>query len=216
MPGLFSSLTNQANLDQVNSELNQAQSAVSPHDGIVYLQRLQALAPNLFEVFFFDSLTNAGLYCKSIKIPAYNMTLERHAFTRRFFLKEFKLPEQITITWLEDSNLSVWRYHTNWLKCFYTPETDTYISGSAGKKRDAAAVLQRFTDQDGNGDRHLIDNFKFALEGLVPLTNTDLEFGWDKDSSNNEITISYTVDRIAYQNALSGEINDVFALGRLS
>jgi len=177
--------------------------------GIPILQQWRDYAPNLFEVTIFGDNTDPNktylgnapkFYCTSFNLPAPSLELERHSFTKQFFIKSYGAPDQLTIKWREDENLSVMRYHNNWIACFYDRWSDTYITGAENKKRNVTIELQHW---DAAKKKYLDDGLSPFIEinvmGLIPTAGIELMGDWDVSSSDNAFKeVTYKFDYWEY------------------
>ena len=104
-----------------------------------------------------------------------------------------------SITWQENQELQVWKYHQDWLRCFYNRETDQFISGSSGKKRNAHITIQRYnSNQTDFLSTDLINTYTIKLAGLIPQSLPPLRGDWNQDASNSMgLAIKYYVDYVA-------------------
>lgn len=177
--------------------------------GISILQQWRDYSPNLFEVKIItdQSGTEATLnnnitkfYCSGFTLPAPSLDLERHAFTKQFFVKNYNYSNEMTIDWREDINMSVFRYHDSWISCFYDRWNDTYISGSKHKKRDVQIVIQQIAD-DVNNNHNVVfkDVITLTVKGLIPTGGVDLISNWNETADSQLVkSITYNFDSWEY------------------
>lgn len=175
---------------------------------IATLQRFEPLAPNLFQVEFFRSdNTDTGfnfdssvenrdtsLYCTGFELPMNTFSYERNIYSKKFLMKDVKLSGQVTINWVEDSRLSVWRFHQAWFSRYYNRSTDTFVPGAPGKKLQAQILYQQFRTEDNK--KVISATHKITLYGLAPLTSFPLRGGWGEQADWKPIPITYQVDNI--------------------
>jgi hypothetical protein len=158
-------------------------------------------SPNLFEATaIFDGSdatpgytslsTNKQLRISGISFASGSLDMERHPLTRKFLVKNYVWENTVTITWREDEDLSVWKFHTNWLTEFYDKSKDTYKTGATNKKKKVDIQLQK-PNVSGN-----LDNLsKLTFWGMVPSSAINLALGWDMSSEDgSKIEITYNFD----------------------
>jgi len=163
-------------------------------------------SPNLFEAkAIFDTDNNPPGYASSsytslsinkelrisgISFASGSLEMERHPLTRKFLVKNYVWENTVTITWREDEDLSVWKFHTNWLTEFYNKSTDTYKTGSGNKKKDVSIQLQT---PNISGELNPLMVLRFW--GMIPSSAVNLALGWDMSSEDgSKIEITYNFD----------------------
>lgn len=193
-------------------------------DGLIIQSKIPGFMPNLFEVSIFgedtvsptdenkkaftESYTGevepTRFYCSSYDLPAPSLTAKRNPYDKTFYISKYSIPETISITWQENANMDVWRYHQSWLRCFYNRETDQYVVGSSGKKRNAYITIQQYAGfQDASlkspaFSPELNEVITINLKGLIPLSVPPLHGDWNQDASSaTSLAIKYTVDYVA-------------------
>ena len=149
-------------------------------------------------------------FCTAYELPAPALSFKQDPYTKKHYVEKYAIPEQVTITWQEDRNLSVWNYHKNWFDCFYNRSTDVFRVGFKGKKRTAHILIQRYPGLSANGGTpalptnmiegtDLKELLTIRLIGLVPKSIPPLKGSWSDDAEKGtlNIVISYSVDYIA-------------------
>ena len=164
-------------------------------------------APNVMEVTTFSSVqqdesnqdpnsNKIKFYCKSFTMSSPSLDLERHPYTRNFLVKSYKPADDLTIDWREDANLSVWRFHEQWMEKFYNKNTDSYVTTANGKKKNATIV---FYSLNSNSTQTIKHTFNFY--GLILTSLPSFEGGWEKDSSSVVRQITYKMDYWNYSSS---------------
>lgn len=158
---------------------------------------------NLFEVRIvdngseFDIRQYAILHCSKVRFAGSGVEFSRNKTTRKFQLESYQPADEVTITWRENKNLDVRRYHEEWQSLFYNREQDHFISTGAKIAADARKkLLKRFaiaiqaspskmdyTTEDFPTTRVLI------LEDVLPPMLPDLELDW---ANGNAVEYSMT------------------------
>lgn len=164
-------------------------------------------SPNLFEVTAFNDSTaenqveNTRFYCSGFTFASPSLDIERHPYTRNFFVKSYKPSDELTIDWREDENLSVWKYHNLWFDMFYDRKTDSFVTTPNGKKRNVEIVFQSFKTKST-----LVDNHKFSFYGLIPTSLPQIDGDWSKDSGEPKRQVTYKVDYWDYKSLTSNPL----------
>jgi len=186
--------------------------------GLQIQQKIPGFMPNLFEVSIFgedgsgnssfpfteyytgaDASKSSQYYCTAYELPAPALGFKRDPLSKKFYAEKYTIPETVSITWQENQELQVWKYHQDWLRCFYNRETDQFISGSSGKKRNAHITIQRYnSNQTDFLSTDLINTYTIKLAGLIPQSLPPLRGDWNQDASNSMgLAIKYYVDYVA-------------------
>jgi len=194
--------------------------------GLQAQSKIPGFMPNLFEVSIFgedstgqpsnsfkDAYVNtdnaAVYYCLSYELPSPTFTFKRNPLNKDFYVTKYASPETVTINWQENQNLDVWKYHQEWLACFYNRAKDQFVSTPAGKKRNAHITVQQFAGYDTKTTEGVVATahpFDFDLQelitikliGLVPQSIPSLKGDWNSDASASApLSIKYYVDYIA-------------------
>lgn len=168
-------------------------------------------APNMFEVSIFGVDSTTGKtdvsipeirhYISRVEMNAPGLELERHALSKKWFVKSYKFADQISVAWKEDAALSVWRYHNDWIHNFYDRGNDAFISGPDRKKRTMMVSFQKFNSKSlyKRGLDSLVTTFKFFYRGLIPQSNYQLSADWEKPSGDSsKVTYTYFFDSFDY------------------
>lgn len=167
--------------------INIADNAISK------LVEWKAAAPNLFEVSFAGIRDISRLHCTAVQFSGAKLNLTRHNATKYFVMEGYQPADDVTITWREDSNFSVRKFHENWLASFYDRQNDHYISSTgatyplAAKFRTATVLIQKMVGFN------LYDYAELKLINMLPTQIPDLELNWANEAGL-EYTLSYKVE----------------------
>jgi hypothetical protein len=169
------------------------------------LQTWKDFSPNLFEataVLTPNENTTAGggmytdgnivLSVTALSFETGSLEAERHPLLRKFVVKNYQWENTVSITWKEDSNLTVWKYHKDWLNNFYNKTNDTYKTTSNGKKKNVTIVIQK-----NDGTLATLGTLSFI--GMIPSSPIELALGWEMSSETASTRqISYNYDYWSY------------------
>lgn len=181
---------------------------MKPNVNIAALQQFEPLSPNLFQVEFFRSSGDPKsfdfdnptfqkdtiLYCVGFELPMNTFSFERNFYSKKHLMKDVKLSGEVTISWVEDADLSVWRFHQQWFSNYYNRSTDTFVPEATGKKLQAQITYQQFNTQDNK--KVIIGSHLINLYGLTPITPFPLRGGWNEQADWKPIPIKYQVDDV--------------------
>lgn len=161
-------------------------------------------SPNLFEVKVFQGYNTNGapiespealLYCSDFELPVGELVFERHPYLKKHFIEKVTLANEVTISWAENENLDVWKYHQAWINCFYNRQSDQFVAGPAGKKRYAEIAFQK--QEMVGGKVVFTDLYSIKLYGLTPQRNLTLRGSWNDSLNWPKYPLKYKVDTIA-------------------
>lgn len=167
-------------------------------DHITDLYNFKPAVKSLYTVEIYDSVAgdlgsvcgdknSTILHASQIALPSDTLKLERHSVTKNFTLSDrggYEWSNTLTITWREDSNWSVRKYHQEWLDYFYDKSWDTYLST---------------TESDNVNNRY--KSFKITLPNgdivwcrdVIPQGPWNLDLAWGNSPSIVSYSIVYTV-----------------------
>ena len=143
---------------------------------------------NLFTVKFITKETGvvelleySSLHASSVSFAGAGITLKRHDTTKLFALDKYQRSDSVTISWREDSNFTVKKFHQAWLSNFYDEKNDHYISYDSKEKAKNALYKDIRVE--------LPNNMEIKLNDVLPQKVPDLELSWE---SSNIITYNIT------------------------
>jgi hypothetical protein len=194
----------QLDLSTITSMLEQFQS-----DGIDYLYDIEPQSNNLFYAGFFqESITSEGKNTQAVR-PFYNaqyrirkvtlpfpkLEVEMHPILRTPLIQKATYDQEVTIDWFEDVYHSVQQYHLDWIARWYNRKFDVLRCGTSGKFKELIVVAFHYiNDADGPV---LIETPKvqpimaFRLAGLVPEGLPELNFDYNADANDQNLSIKY-------------------------
>lgn len=139
----------------------------------------------------------------SVQFGEESLELTRDNFTKKFKLASgsgegsFKRSNTLTITWREDNNWSVKKFHEAWLGLFYDKEKDCYksIDWRTGKREpfnNAASRYKNFTiTLPFSGSAK---NPQIEFINVLPQNTGGLDLAWGSSPSAVEYTLTYFVE----------------------
>lgn len=137
----------------------------------------------------------ATYHATKVILPSEELELTRNSVTKNFALKEdgssYKWTDTLTITWRENKNWDVRRYHDAWLTLFYDKTKDCYKS--AESEEEINARYRTFTitfpeDSNNNTPRAICYD-------VIPKSVWPLNLEWNSTSTPITYTIVYYVGR---------------------
>ena len=157
---------------------------------------------NRYEVSFIDVANNSdetNNYAKygatDVTFGDESLTFVRNPATARFTLKEsaYKRSDILSITWRESDMYKVKALHRDWIKLFYNPLTDQYISETAAPDSNRAKARYKIIQVDvpsvtGNGKA---TRFRFTC---LPSNIGNLNLAWGSTATLTTYTINYYVE----------------------
>lgn len=148
---------------------------------------LNAVFENMFEVSLMPSAKSpllARLFptiarnIVGISIPSMGYDLQRSDFTRKFHAsaESLKYPGPISITWMEDSEFTVRRFHELWKKSYYNQTSQYWVSGIENKfinlkikiNSDSLSAMDPGSRADLGGKQLNIELHNIALPKQLP------------------------------------------------
>lgn len=123
-----------------------------------------------------------------------HISLARHPVTKKYYLDSgnpYTWLDGVSLTWREDSKLSVRKFHEDWLAMFYDRKHDHYISAEEG---EVSKRYKTFTIKLPGSTPHK-EGPKLILKNVLPLSIPTLtNLSWSTQASNVTYTIDYKIE----------------------
>lgn len=162
---------------------------------------------NLFEVRIadepsgFDVRQYALLHCTKVRFPGSGVEFTRNKTTRNFQVEGYQPADEVTITWREDKNYSVRKYHEKWQSLFYDRQNNHYISsgatrrseGSRDRQKTFLIAIQSSQQIPENAGEEPVTDRVLVLEGVLPPVLPELDLDWSR-GDGIEYTLTYKVE----------------------
>lgn len=133
-----------------------------------------------------------SLHATKVDLPSEELELSRNPVTKRFALKEegsFKWVDTLTITWRENKNWDVRRYHDAWLSLFYDKTQDCYVSAmNEGQRNSRYRTFTITFPRDSDNKTP-----KAKCYGVIPKSTWPLRLEWNTTATPITYTIVYYV-----------------------
>lgn len=138
--------------------------------------------------------------CVSVQFPGPGLTLKKHKHLHSLSLTDYKPAEQVTLTFLESSDLVVYNYHKAWMDLFYDQEARRYkskpLNSGLERQRDCRVIvapgnlnpLEENMPPQTTAERPIVHSIE--LYGLIPESLPAMDFGFDK-SDYMRFSITY-------------------------
>lgn len=189
-------------------------------DGLDYLYHLEPTQNNLFWVGHFaeagtgengndwksrkHALPNSQFRVQSLNFESTSFELENLKQMHQNFISSISVPEEVSISWIDDFARSVQQYHLRWMNCWYDREHDCMISGHAIEKmRSCEVVLFHYKDGTSGGASSSIYTSPIAekiatvyLRGLIPKSSGNFNFTMGSSGADSTLNITYGVTEI--------------------
>ena len=150
---------------------------------------------NLYTIEIFSSDGTTDTMSNYIKFHATNVTfngeslnLTRNEVTKLFAVNDsntYSRTNDLSITWRENADWEVKRYHEDWIALFYDRDNDQYLSTDNPNDRYRKIVVTLPSSYEKT--RVL----KFTLEDVLPKTMGNLSLGWGPQASIITHSMSY-------------------------
>lgn len=125
---------------------------------------------------------------------AERLSLSRHPVTKKFYLDSstpYTWLDGVSLTWRENSSLSVRKFHEDWLNMFYSRKHDHYISAEEG---DAIKRYKNFLIKFPSSSPTK-EGPQLKLKNVLPLSIPTLaQFSWSTQASNVTYSLEYRVE----------------------
>lgn len=166
-------------------------------NGIDYLYSLEHGQNNLFFAKFGD-LDDSVFRISKINISSPTLNFERDN-NRLNRLKGAALPEDVSITWIEDAYRSVEQYHLKWLRNWYDFAADFIPIGAGGKFKTLKIYAYHYVNKNVSISGPLMDADSVVEITLLNCVPTNMGTGYDFDWSGGgvkEFTTTYKFSQI--------------------
>lgn len=141
-----------------------------------------------------NQIDRVKMYAYSISLGAPSISFKRNDFTKLFELGSYSRVDSFSISWYEDEDFTIKRFHDEWLSKFYDETNDCYISYS--NPTDAARFLTKSmlvkVGLDSSGH-----SWNIYLKNVFPTGTGDLNFAWGSGSAKT-YTMNYNVQEITF------------------
>lgn len=164
---------------------------VDEKNALIQLYNHTPAFDNLFEasIYYGDSAEDAmtaysKLHVVSLDFKGPQLVLKRHETAKLFTLQNYQLGDSVTITWREDAQFSVRKFHQEWLHKFYNEDRDCFISyDNVNEANKNLSRVIKIKLQNGH---------QVTLSGVYPQKIPDLKVDWNS-KSNVQYTLTYYV-----------------------
>lgn len=140
----------------------------------------------------------------SVDFGGESLNMERNKATRTFHLSEsnpYTLQDNLTITWREDENYRVRKYHDDWLNLFYDRSTDKFRSYTIDQNRTNTNKLYRDFVITLPGKEH--NQIKFVK--VLPSNNGNLNLAWGNSPSIIKHQMTYYPESYTWNTKTGGD-----------
>jgi hypothetical protein len=178
-------------------------------EGVKYLYNLDPKSNNLFYAASLtdesgavgsNTLGNEPYRLNKISFPFSKLNFEPPSRGIPFpLLKGVTLGSTCSITWVENADKQIERYHQDWMRHWYKRETDALVVGKAGKYRTLKVYpfKYRSTYRDDTpyiDDVVAVTMYEIIITNLVPIDIKNIEYDMNEPGSPL-ITYEYSLDR---------------------
>ena len=153
---------------------------------------------NLLEVFFINlgeprpldsEFSNVMMFsCSGVNFNGENLDIKRHDVTKLFYIDDYKRQDNLKLTFVENKDRIVRRYHENWMSSFYDRKKDCFKSYNT--KEEALQALCRDIKVKFPKDEESV--WVLSLNGVMIKQTPGLDFKWGEPSCETP-TIEYVV-----------------------
>lgn len=166
--------------------------------GVDFLYNLSHAENNLFFAQI-EGVSDSQYRISKISVGSPKIDFERNK-NRFLSLKSATLPEEVTITWIEDSYRSVEQFHIGWLRNWYDFEADFIPIGNAGKFKNILITAYHYQNNNNSLSAPILSPrpvLKISLVNCVPTDagSAGYDFGWD-NGGIKEFTSTYKFSKI--------------------
>lgn len=165
---------------------------------------------NLYKLTFLDSSSSNTLnglsdkfqfFAKSIKFNGEELDLERNEISKWFTPSKngYKRTDTITINWLEDDNLSIYKFHNAWISQFYDRKNDQFISQDLKKDNNNKTVINNAIYKNliltlPKSNLSYVNNCNsIEFFYIIPKNFGSLDLKWSKSPESMEHNIDYYI-----------------------
>jgi len=182
---------------------------------------IDAAFENLFEVSLLPRFDNSGDFQDSvpiknitgISVPSIGIAFKRHHKTKRNYIDQDSLKyfSTVTLSWMEDTNFSVAKFHEIWRKNYYDIDEDRWVSGTKDKFINIRLKVRTTTGGDylkGGGGSSKGNAWIIDLEGVsLPSDLPKYAFEYSKADILTHSGLSYNVKKISQEFSDSGSLS---------
>lgn len=181
--------------------------------GIDYLYSLEHAQNNLFFARI-DGAEDSKFRISKISLNSTpNISFEKN--NNRFLtLAGAKMPDEITITWIEDAYRSVEQFHLKWLRAWYDFRADYIPLGRINKFKNITIESYHYVNRNDSVSAPLMDADRIAsitLANCVPTNmGSTMEFDWSAGGIK-EFTTTYkfsSITNLDYANNTNGFVDN--------
>ena len=148
--------------------------------GINYLHSLEHFQNCLFFATI-DGADDSKFRISRISVTSPSLSFERNN-NRYLALKNTSIPEEVTITWVEDAYRSVEQFHLRWMRYWYDFEADYIPIGRGGKFKNITIYAYHYINKNNSISAPLMDaepTMTLTLGNCVPTNmGSSIEFDW--------------------------------------
>lgn len=148
----------------------------------------------------------AKYHATSISIPEESLSLTRHPSTRLFQLSSNDLTgsfytrgDILQITWRENANLDIRRFHEDWISCIYSKKYDMFISYPVSTNPQATPEDDPINYIYKNAIVNLLGEtgsdvmYRLKLINMIPENIPNMDFRFSNTSEIMEFTMKYYI-----------------------
>lgn len=166
--------------------------------GINYLHSLEHLQNCLFFAEI-DLASDSKFRISRVSLNTPSLTFEKN--NNRFMtLTGASLPDEVTITWIEDAYRSVEQYHARWLNDWYDFKADFIRLGCASKFRNIRIMAYHYVNKNNSISAPIMDAdplITIELSNCVPTNmGSSMDFDWSQGGIK-EFTTTYKFAKCA-------------------
>jgi hypothetical protein len=167
-------------------------------NGVEYLHNLEHFQNCLFYAKL-DSKEDSKFRISRISFNSPTLSFEKNK-NRLIEFTGSSMPEEVTITWIEDAYRTVEKFHMKWLRSWYDFEGDFIMLGQLGKFKNLTISAYHYINKNNALSAPLMDAeevVQFTLENCVPtnMGNSSIEFDWSQGGIK-EFTTTYKFSKI--------------------
>ena len=166
--------------------------------GVEYLHNLEHFQNCLFYAKL-DSKEDSKFRISRISFNSPTLSFEKNK-NRLIEFTGSSMPEEVTITWIEDAYRTVEKFHMQWLGAWYDFEGDFIKIGQLSKFKNLTISAYHYINKNNALSAPLMDAeevVQFTLENCVPtnMGNSSIEFDWSQGGIK-EFTTTYKFSKI--------------------
>lgn len=139
----------------------------------------------------------------SVTFGGESLGLTRNEVTKRFQLNDtnaFKRSDTLSITWREDEDWSIKRYHEDWIGQFYNKDKDCYISCPTDKTSLLYRTIRVTLPRNGNFEEDTSEYHSIEFKEVLPQDIPGIALSWATQANIITHTLSYYVTEWGWVN----------------